>query len=474
MSKLKKVSNGELTGWQKFLLSFPTMPGNLSSVLIHNAFIKYYTDIIGLDPKFVGIIYAVFGIWNAVNDPVIGVWLDRYRYSEKRGKYVYLMRVTAPVTLFAALAMVFAQPSWNEWVIFSFLLALLFIYDTTMTAYNIAHANYKLIAAPTAKERVDVSVITTYIANIGGFFGTLIPTLLLVGDTDKTLTTVLFSAVLALNAILYVVALKPLRDKKEMYLKENSQISERKGIFGDVFDNVKDALKSRSFVTYILHQILSSGPRAFYFTPFLYLSDYVLKLQGIEATVLDVAMGLALFAAAPLLGRLVKRTGTKNAMIWASLPCAAGFLLLTFVHSFAGAIIAYIVMYVASGAIGIAQGPLFGAIIDEDERRTGQRKAGLFNGLGALLTIPVSGIQASLFMGIISAFGFQAGAEVQGTQALLGIQVGAGVLPFVFVLLGILPLLFLPINKKKEDELSEFSKSRQQELSAPEAEEAGN
>ena len=30
---------------------------------------KFYTDIIGLDIKYVGIIWLLFGIWNAVNDP---------------------------------------------------------------------------------------------------------------------------------------------------------------------------------------------------------------------------------------------------------------------------------------------------------------------------------------------------------------------------------------------------------------------
>ena len=451
----------KLTGWQKFFLSFPVMPGNLSSVLIHNAFIKYYTDIIGLDPKFVGLIYAIFGIWNAINDPAIGVWLDRRKYNERKGKYVHIMKLTAPVTLLASFAMVFAQPAWHEWVIFGFLLVLLFIYDTSMTAFNIAYANYKLIAAPTNEERVDISVYTTYVANIGGFFGTLIPTLLLVGNNDKSMTTLLLCGVLILNAILYFVALKPLKENEEMYLQENMQISSRKGIFGDVFENAKDAIKSKSFLTYTLSQLLFNGPRAFYFTPFLFMSDKVLKLSGDQATILDVGMGIALFLAMPFLGKLTKRLGMKNTMIWASIPCAVGFLLLTFVNSFTSALLAYTIMYIFSSTVMIPQGPMLGAIIDEDEQRTGNRKAGMYNGLSALLTIPMAGLQASLFMGIISAFGYQAGSDTQSAQALLGIRLGTGVLPFIFMMLSIIPLLFLPINKNREQEISEFARSRQ-------------
>ncbi|SEN49270.1 MFS transporter [Paenibacillus sp. OV219] len=467
MSNIEKPANRELTGWQKFFLSFPTMPGNLSVVLIHNAFLKYYTDIIGLNPKFVGLIYAIFGIWNAINDPAIGVWLDRHKYNEKKGKYVYIMRLCAPVTLFATFAMIFAQPSWNEWVIFAFLLVFLFIYDTTMTTFSIAHANYKLIAAKTNKERVDVAVITTYVANIGGFLGTVIPTLLLVGNHDKNLTILLFCAVLAVNSILYFVALKPLKETREMYLKENVQTEDRKGVFGDVLANVRDALKSRSFVTLVLFQILAIGPCAFYFTPFLYMSDYVLNLEGYQATIMDLSMGFSLFVTAPLWGIWIKKLGMKTSVMWALIPCALGFFLLTFVQNFFQTIVAYIIMYVFAQAISIAMSPMMGAIIDEDEQRTGQRKAGMFNGLDALLTIPVSGIQASLFMGIISYFGFQAGSKIQSDHALMGIKLGAGALPFVFLLLGIIPLLYFPINKKKEQELSEFSKNRQMELDSP-------
>ncbi len=450
-----------LTRWQKFWLSLPTMPGNLSGVLIHNAFLKYYTDIIGMDPKLVGVIYAVFGVWNAINDPAIGVLLDRAKYREGKGKYVYVMRRAAPVALFASLAMIFAQPGWQEWVTFAFLLALLFVYDTAMTAFGIAYSNYRLIAAPSNEDRVDISVYITYIANIGGFFGTLIPTLLLVGDADKSLTTLLFGGVLLLNAALYYVALRPLKDAPEMYLQENAQISERKGIFGDVFDNVREAARSKSFVAFMLAQILAAGPRAFYFTPLLYMSDYVLKLKGIEATVIDVTMGLVLFAAVPFLGKLTKRLGLKGMMLACTVPCALSYLALSFVRGFPTAIAAYVAMYLFSSAVLIPQGPMLGAIIDEDELRTGRRKAGMFNGLNALLTVPVSGIQASLFMGIISAYGYRAGADVQSARALLGIRIGTGVLPFAFMLASFVPLLLLPIDRKRENELSAFAQSRQ-------------
>jgi GPH family glycoside/pentoside/hexuronide:cation symporter len=449
--------NGEITKWRKFLLSFPSLPAVLSNVLIHNAFIKFYTDIIGLDPKYVGIIYLIFGIWNAINDPAIGVLIDRFKFTVKRGKFVYLMKVTAPITVLSALGMVFAQPSWNQWLIFAFFLVLLFIYDTSYTTYNIAKVSYVLVAAPSSKERVDVAAIDVYVGNIGGLLGTLIPTLLLVGESKHTLTIVLFAAVLIINSFLYFIALKPLKDAKEMYLAENKEIEERKSLFGDLYDNGKAILKSKAFITYILYQLISRGPKLFYFTPFLYVMDYVLRLKGIEATIVDIIPGIVLFLLIPLATKFIKKIGLKNATILATIPGAIGFLLIYFIGNFWQAVGAYVIMYLFTSIAGMTHTPLLGAVIDEDEQRTGIRKAGLFNGMNALLTIPVSGIQAAIFTSILSAYKFVAGNEEQSARAIQGIKVGAGLIPFVLTLVGIIPLLFFPINKNREQELSDFS-----------------
>jgi len=460
--------DGQISKWRKFLLAFPSLPGNLSSVLIHNAFLKYYTDIIGLDAKYVGLVYLIFGIWNAINDPAIGVLIDRRKYDEKKGKLLYLMRVTVPVALISAFAMVHAQPDWNQWVIFGFLLLMLFFYDTAMTTYGIAYASYILVSAPSTRERVDVSMVTTYVANVGGLLGTLIPTLLLVGNTNRQLTTILLTAVIGINALLYFLALKPLRETREMYSRENEAI-DRKGLMGDLVVNARDALKSRAFVSYLLYQLIAKGPKSFYFTPFLYLMDHVLHLQGVQATVVDILPGLFMLALAPFIAKSMKVFGIRKTAIFSTVPAAFGFLLIYFVNGFFSAICAYAVMYLFTSAFEMAHGPMLGAIIDDDELRTGVRKAGMYTGLNALLTIPVSGIQASIFMGVITAFGFVSGQQAQPDSALQGIRIGAGLVPFAFTLVGVVPLLFSPIHKNREMELSAFSvaarRSRNEETS---------
>ena len=70
---------GQITNKTKFTIAFPHMPVSLSNALIHLAYIKFYTDMVGLDVRYVGILYMLFGIWNAINDPMLGVFIDRFK-----------------------------------------------------------------------------------------------------------------------------------------------------------------------------------------------------------------------------------------------------------------------------------------------------------------------------------------------------------------------------------------------------------
>jgi len=458
MNKLKgfwsrQKKEGYITNKQKFQLAFPQMPLAISNGLIHSAYIKFYTDIIGLDIKYVGIIWLLFGIWNAVNDPMMGVFIDRFKYKPKRGKYTYLLKVTAPITVLSSAAMLYAQPSWPTWLIFGFLTVLLFVYDTTQTGYAISYGNYILVAAASNEERLDVSVIHMYAGQLGAFLSMIIPTLLLVGDVNRILVITLFTAVIVINSLLYFFALKPLKETPEMF--RDIRTDEGK-LIEQLKRDAKSLIKSKSFITYLLYQIIGRGATIILFTQLLYMADHVLGLKGIQTTLLDVLPGLVMFLFLPLFPRISKITGMRNLLILASIPLGLSYMALYFVNGFWPAMFVYIGIVVFTN-VNVVGGPLFGAIIDEDERRTGVRKAGLFTGMNALLTIPVGGIHTMLFTSILAFYGFVSGAEAQPETAVFGIRMASSFLPGILIILGMIPLFFLPINKKVEKELSDFS-----------------
>ena len=57
--------------------------GSLGIALSYQAFSAYiqflYIDTLGVRAVWIGLVWALYGLWNAVNDPLVGYWSDRTR-----------------------------------------------------------------------------------------------------------------------------------------------------------------------------------------------------------------------------------------------------------------------------------------------------------------------------------------------------------------------------------------------------------
>lgn len=466
-----RFSKGGLTWQEKLSLALPGPASVIGPIIIHNALIKFYTDIIGLNPVFIGWIYFIYNLWNAINDPLLGVFVDRFKFREDRGKYVYLMRVTAPLMLLSIFGMLFSSPSWNDWLIFAVLLTELFVFDTAYTVYSVAYQSYFLIAAPTKEERVDVEVIRTYIGNALGFVTTIVPTLLLVGNGNRMLIIPIFTAVIGLNAVMYLIALRTLKDKAELYANIPDHAQHRN--FREVWRESIDIIKAKPFLTYLIFYITARGAMAFYFTPFLFYMDKVVKSSGLVATIADVIPGLIMLAVLPVIGTLIKKIGSKSILIISYIPAFLGFSGLLIIREAWQAVICYTFIVVSLNMCLTAGVTINGALIDENERSTGIRKTGLFNGIFALLATTLTSLQSIIFTNIINWFGYDGNAAVQTDRAVWGIRVGAGLVPLIMGAIGFIPLLMFPIGKNLEKEISEYSSGlRRSTLKAQESEAA--
>ena len=65
-----------------------------------------------------------------------------------------------------------------------------------------------------------------------------------------------------------------------------------------------------------------------------------------------------------------------------------------------------------------------------------------------------------IFMAILAFFGYDAKAPVQTAQAMMGIRIGTALVPIAFLIVGLIPLIFFPIGREKEAELSAYSEAR--------------
>ncbi|MCQ2506084.1 MAG: MFS transporter [Lachnospiraceae bacterium] len=454
MEKAKKESKFRKFMETRGALALPGPAGNLGSILIHNVLLKYYTDVLGVEAKYIGWILIIYNIWNAINDPWFGVLIDKRKYDPKKGKYVYLMRVTAPVLIIAVAGMMFAQPSWGEIPILIALLLELVIFDTAFTVYNISYNSFFLIAAPSTEERVQTEVVRTYIGNVFGFLVTLIPTFLLVGQINRNLIYVAFVISLVASSFMLYLALTKLKDNEAYY--ENvifEEHSDRKTIMRETWK----IMTNKTFLLWFLFLITTRATVGYYFTPFTYYIDKVIGTDGLGATLADVVPGVLMLLALPFISSIINKKGSKTTLLLNYIPTILGFAILWFTTNIVMTTIAYVLIVLSYNVNQTACVSIGGALIDEDEMITGVRKTGLINGIFAFFTTILTSSQEFVFTNILSAFNYDANAVTE--YAKLGIRIGTALVPIGFCILGFIPLLLFPIGKKREKELSDFSKN---------------
>lgn len=449
-----------LTFRQKALLSTPLPATWMSNVVIHNVYVKFYTDVIGLDPAYVGWVYLAFNIWNVINDPVFGVILDKMRYKPGRGKFLRVMRTTVPFMLLGLVAMAWSDPSWSQATLLWVFLIELFLFDVASTFYLIATTSYIYLAAPTREDRIDIEVGKTWIGNVTSAFATIVATQLLVGDTvtEHTTMATILMGVVALNALLYLIPVLRLKDPPELY--EQGDAGEQIVTWRQLVADARSILRMRAFWAWFAWGTTALAPMGMYFTAFLYFMDHVIRSSGTEATITDVGSMAVVLLLLPLFARAIKRIGSRTSLYVGLVPYVLGLAALFFATQWWHALLCYIVLMSGRHIMMTAGAPLEAALVDENERATGTRKTGSFAALRALISAPLSGSQTALFLWLISAFGYDQGAAVQSESAQLGIRIATALVPIAFALVGAVALLFLPYTRKVEAELSAFSRER--------------
>jgi len=106
----------------------------LCSIAEGAALTYYFTRVMGLAPRLASIVWLLFGIWNAFNDPLFGYISDRTR--TKLGRRIPYIRYGAP--LYAAAFAIFwiVVPGFkdNQTALFVQMLVGMFLFDTLYTA----------------------------------------------------------------------------------------------------------------------------------------------------------------------------------------------------------------------------------------------------------------------------------------------------------------------------------------------------
>jgi len=215
MLKLKEKTMDLIGGKEVLAFSFAMFGSNMVSALLGSALSFFYTEVLFLSTAAVGAIFLVARIWDAVNDPVMGIIVDRTH--TKWGKCIPYLRY-APIPLFFISVFMFL-PIVSLPLMTKTILAGVFyiLFDIFFTAVEIPlHGLQPLLFIDQQERNKAVSVSSTL-----GSTGTILPgglyfaLVLLVGGSEKSPmgNFIVASLLVGIGCVCMMVSSRHLKEK---------------------------------------------------------------------------------------------------------------------------------------------------------------------------------------------------------------------------------------------------------------------
>ncbi len=420
------------------------LPWTLTSIFL----LYFYTDIFGISPAAAGMLFLLTRIWDAINDPVVGHWVDRTRTRWGRFRpFMALAAVLIPVSLY----LTFTSVNFGETGKLIYAYVTYIMLGIGVTLINIPfHGIPKILTDCNRKRLWLVS---------GKQFGSLVGTLILVkgakgfverlggGQVGYSRMALICAGVAFFSYLLLIWIIRK-HDRMEYY-------EEPRTVTHHTFlDSLKVLTANRPLVTLVIAQgtnlmaLIASQSAPIYFFKYNLKQPDAFGTFMMIRTLTTIVMVVAVPFIANRLGK--RRTFITGTLISLIFPVA----LLTF--RFTALPLIYSLSVITDLGFFMASALSWTMVLDcadYAEHKTGRRADGIImsaftfsNKLGVALGSAISG-------GLLAWFGYVANAEQQTPQALFGILLMMTLLPIISSIASLIAIHFYPLTDKQLDDI---------------------
>ncbi len=412
------------------LYSLGSVPSAFPYNMIGSYFVVYYLTL-GISMENLGVILMIYGIWNDINDPIMGYFMDRpYKFTRTKGRRIPYV-IVGSFLLSIGFSLLWWIPWTKPWMVFLHALFSLLIFDLgfslAMTAWSALYTEMY----EDNTERAKVVAIKDTFAFLSSMMGTVLPPLL-ASFLGYPIVGIIIGGISLITGILSVFGS---REKKEYQIDPPLPILQA----------LKETLKNKAFIITALTYMLIDFAFGFSMLVLPLWAKFILLipegLVGFSAG--GVAVGILL--SIPFWRWAYALKGPKWSLLLALTIFTIGFFPLLFMPNFT-----LFICYSFIPGLGIAgllmTEPVISATIDIDEIATKTRREATYTGILTMiarLSIVLSGLSL-----IILKFWtkFDPDADILTGSALIGLKIAFAVIPSCGGIIAILVFSFYPLN----------------------------
>ncbi|TXT59010.1 MAG: putative Glucuronide carrier protein [Promethearchaeota archaeon] len=442
MSQQKNKEIGlETTFGTRVAYANGTLADNLSvQNFLFLGFTFYYT-VIGLNVAWYALAFIIYSIWDAIDDPLIGVLSDRTKTKWGRRKpWIYV----SAIPLCILMVLIWIPPTLSDFVTFLYLTIILIVFDLVFTTYTVNFNGLWPEMFLTMEDRSSLGIWRNVFTILGVGFAFLLPEIIIGDVVAAEPISYVFNGIIA--AIIVGVTIAIMLKFGAFERKEFSKDVEGAPGWKESY---QITFKNKAFIIYcfialaifIVYGILPTV-----------MPLYATYLLNSEDPGLILLVGLLVSAAStPLWMYLRKKLGVrKSYMISASFWALSLVLYILAFNEILGYIFIIPVGIGLGGSLyiydqGIAE------LIDDDEVRSGisVRREGAYYGVVALFNRLSGAINLIVLSVVFAGAGWGDYELADPAQAPIILPIVQILWPVLILIIAVILLYFYPLTQER-------------------------
>ncbi len=406
----------------------------------------FYYAVVGLNINLITIVFIIWSVWNAINDPLLGALSDRTKTKWGRRKPYIIISI---IPLCVVMIFLWIPPRNSEINTFIYFLIMVILFDLTYTLYDLNYASLFPEMFKNLEDRARAGAIKQLFTVIGLIFAFIGPTLFIPKLDDPKYYAeygqagIFMSIIIAVGAILMIIF--GIKERKE-YLKDAEEAL-------SLLNSLKFSLKNKSFRIFIVANLAYWYVIGILPTIVPLYGSFVLNIGEGESILLGLMLGLSFISAGFFMifwRYIAVRIGMKKGYMLCQIIFIATLFPFMLIKKILSAFIAF--FFVGLGLAGALMlgDILLSAIIDEDELNTGLRREGGYYGINALIT-KLSTIFVILSINIVfNSVGWTVFTpENVSEEIIFGLRSLIFIFPAIALIIGFIVMSRFPITKEK-------------------------
>jgi GPH family glycoside/pentoside/hexuronide:cation symporter len=433
----------------------------------------FFTNVAGLNPAMAGSILLIGKVWDAVNDPIVGMLSDRTKSVWGR-RYPWMLWGAIPFGAFFFLQWIVphfsADPNANQWALFWYYVIVAILFNTAYTAVNLPYTALTPELTQDYHERTSLNSFRFFFSIGGSILSLILAQLIFAAFRPETVAEDSCNTgqmqYVVLGGVCAVLAVLPIYwciwGTRDRVLNRSGQMAEAEDTSDSLplRDQLRIALSNRPFLYVIgiyfcswLAVQVTAAIIPYYVVNWMGMSeaDFIKVTLAVQGTAL-----IMLFVWSAVSERVGKKAVYFMGMaLWvvaqAGLlflqPGQTGLLYVVAVMAGFGVSTAYLIPW-----------SMVPDVIELDELETGQRREGVFYAFMVLLQ--KMGLAVGLFLlgqglalaGFVERVPCQP-PPIQPDSALLAIRLAIAPLPTLCLVLGMVLAYFYPITQAVHAEI---------------------